>query len=68
MEQLKNTIKKFNPVIKINGKIYKTLDIYIKNSDYTNCMLHCYSYNKKNNTINISFISEYEMKKIIGEA
>ena len=67
MEQLKNTIKKFNPVIKINGKIYKTLDFYIKNSDYTNNMLHCYIYNKENNMINISYISEYEMKKIIGK-
>ena len=67
MKQLKNTIKNFNPVIKINGKIYKTLDLYIKNSDYTNNIFHGYSYNKKNNTINICFISEYAMKKIIGE-
>ena len=65
--KLKIIIENFKPVICINGKIYKSLNFYIENSDYTNNMLHCYYHNKEKNVINISFISEYAMKKITGE-
>ena len=68
MKELKIIIQNFNPVICINGKIYKSLNFYIENSDYTNNMLHGYNHNKEKNIINISYISEYAMKKIMGEA
>ena len=68
MKELKIIIEKFNPIIRINGEIYKSLDFYIENSDYTNNMLHGYNHNKEKNIINISYISEYSMKKIMGEA
>jgi hypothetical protein len=67
MLQIKQLISEFQPTIYINNKKYESLDVYLQNADYTNNKLHSYYYNKKENRILFSFISEYAMKKIMGE-
>jgi hypothetical protein len=68
MDKLQQLISKFKPTIYINNKKYSSLNIYLQNADYTNNKMHSYWYNKKENRIYIDFISEYAMKKIMGEA
>tara|TARA_R110000787_G_scaffold13531_7_gene42553 strand:- start:3635 stop:3838 length:204 start_codon:yes stop_codon:yes gene_type:complete len=64
MKEIKKLIAEKNPIVKINGT-KQNLDKYIyDNYDYS---LHSSSYSEKNNTLSLSFISNYEMKKITGE-
>lgn len=66
MEKLIKLIAEFNPILLINGVIYNKLSDYTDKADYSNNCLHCFYHNKEKNTINISFISEYELSKITG--
>jgi len=67
MKEIKQIIKDNNPTVIINGQ-EQDLEMYIEKSDYTNNMLHSYYYSESRNSLSISFISEYAMKKITGRA